>query len=244
MVRDIRNLLPLTPEAKSDWRRERLGGATDVGAIAIHYMGKESFYPAANASVQDEINQAKMIHQYHISIGYGGIGYQGLAFESARSYMTSDYNRWGAAVKGRNDDTLSFAGMFGGHVVPSEGIQNGLADLIDHADQSYLGRPLRPIKGHRAFVPTDCPGNPYLDWVTDLRDLLAEPEDDMSVADVAKYFRDVEQKFKAGTPLTPDEKELWAWFEALTLRTGRDMNWGVHPATGSIDGVVVKLEVQ
>lgn len=177
MIRDIRNLLPLTPAAKADWRRVRPGGSSDVTDIAVHYMGKESFYPAADASVQDEINQAKMIHQYHINIGYGGIGYHGLGFESGRSYVTSDYNRWGANVLGHNDHILGFAGMFGGHVVPSEGVQNALADLIDHADKSYLGTSLRPIGGHRDFIATSCPGNPWEQWVPDLRALIEE--DDM-----------------------------------------------------------------
>lgn len=65
-----------------------------------------------------------------------------------------------------------------------------------------------------------------------VRAQMQPEEDDMSVANVAKYFRDIEQKMRAGTPLTAAEKDLWAWFNALTERTGRDKNWGIHPEGG------------
>jgi hypothetical protein len=55
---------------------------------------------------------------------------------------------------------------------------------------------------------------------------IASLEDEMSKADVAKYFKDIEQKFRAGTALDPDERELWGWLNSLIERTGRDQDWG------------------
>jgi len=214
-VRDIRHLLPLTAVAKSDWRRVRPGGPDDVTAIAIHYMGKEYFFPAEGATEQDEINQARMIHIYHLGIGYGGIGYNGLAFESGRSYYTADYNRWGAAVKGRNDSTLSFAGMFGGHVIPPRGIQDGLADLIGDADETYLADSERPVKGHRDFTRTSCPGDLWQQWVPGLR-AAALQEGDMAMT--PEQQAQLQRLILAEKDFRVVEKQVWEAIQSLQKR--------------------------
>jgi hypothetical protein len=72
----------------------------------------------------------------------------------------------------------------------------------------------------------------------DMALFMRDVEDAMSKAQVARYLRDVEQKMAAGQQLAGDDKELWAWFEALTLRTGRDQDWGKHLTVTEVSAAI------
>jgi hypothetical protein len=118
----------------SVWWRGLYSSPDVITDIAIHHT--VTFFLAADASQEDELNQLSVIYQYHYyTRGLGGIGYHGIAFPSGRAYLTCPLTRWGANVIDENNHIWGFAAA-GTYTdsVPPEALRRGLAELIALAD--------------------------------------------------------------------------------------------------------------
>lgn len=139
----------------------------NVDAISIHHTTGAGL-PAA-ATVAQEIAYLQRIDAFHrTSRGLDAIGYQMVAFASARVYVTAPLDRYGAAVALQNGHTISLA-LPGDFTTkpPSRPHLHAAAHAIAHINR-YLGR--RPaVRPHRYWGGTACPGATYLLWVASLR---------------------------------------------------------------------------
>ena len=156
-----------------------------VDAIAIHHT--VTLYLSPNATEADERNQIDIIDMYHRSKSWGGFAYHLISFPSGRVYLVVPLSQWGAHVKGENDHlhAVVVAGDFT-DVVPGTAQQQGVAEGIRHI-YGALGRTV-PIRPHRAWTATSCPGATWRQWVPGLTELVEE--DDMALdpeADLATF---------------------------------------------------------
>lgn len=157
---DVTNLFPI----EDVWWR-RIDKPSRITDIAVHHTA--GFYLLPNATQEEEINHLRMIHQYHISRGFGGIGYHCVVFPSGRTYKTCDYNRWGANVYLENDSVLgiSAVGTFNTYIpqeIQLDGMGYGILDFWDYLNKEVICRP------HRYWGGTTCPGTRYKEWVPGL----------------------------------------------------------------------------
>ena len=191
-ITDVTGRFPL----EAVWWRQPFASNQDVTDIAIHHT--VMFFLSPDATVEDELNQLAMIYRNHIGRGLGGIGYHGVSFPSGRAYLTSPLTHWGAHVSGENDDKWGFAAA-GTYTdsIPPEPLRQGLAELIAMADSARAQElPLRP---HRHWTQTTCPGKPWQQWVPTLRE-----EYNMPTLDEIRTLIQ-EENAKLPKPLTAEE---------------------------------------
>jgi hypothetical protein len=142
-----------------------------VDAVVIHHT--VTFFLSLNATVEEEKAHIQMIHLYHKSIDYIGFAYHFITFPSGRAYLVVPLNQYGTHVLGNNDHLwgIAAAGNFAS-VLPNDFQRDGVTDCIA-ACYAYKSRRL-PIRPHKAYVSTTCPGR----WYEILNELIPE-EDDM-----------------------------------------------------------------
>ena len=167
---DVTNLFPI----EGVWWR-KVDSVARITDIAIHHTA--GFYLSPTATQEEEINHLRMIHQYHISRGFGGIGYHIVVFPSGRVYKTCNYNRWGANVYLENDSVLgiSAVGTFDTYIpqdIQLNGMCYGIIDFRDYTNKETICRP------HRYWGGTACPGTRYLEWVPGLSDRTRSLKED------------------------------------------------------------------
>lgn len=155
--------------------------------IAIHHTVGQTAFPDKNfngTTMDEEIAHIVAINEYHITKGYGGFGYNGIAFESGRCYVVGQMNGARAHVANHNNHLLGLvaAGTFTDNAMPM-GLFLALARMVKAAWVVY-GQVL--VGGHMEFVTdpawaTSCPGNggmrSKLDIVRAARVLLVPPSD-------------------------------------------------------------------
>jgi hypothetical protein len=147
--------------------------STPITKLVIHHLEFGNLREGASQAEEMEVLDA--VYAFHVNVRYwGGIGYHGISFRSGRSYITADWNRWGAHTYQENDDSRGFA-VAGdwSNKVPPLSLRQSVADVVDRHDSLYF---LAHLTGHRDFVKTTCPGDPYLQWVPNLRTLIEEDE--------------------------------------------------------------------
>jgi len=147
-----------------------------VDAVVVHHTA--TFFLRPSATIAEELAHIDMIHIYHQSKGWGGFAYHFIVFPSGRSYLVVPLTQWGAHVKGENDHlhAVVVAGDFT-DVVPVRAQQEGVAEGI-RLVYATLGRRV-PIRPHRSWTPTSCPGNTWQSWVPGLTALVEEDEMEM-----------------------------------------------------------------
>ncbi len=147
-----------------------------VDAIAIHHT--VTFYLSPDATESDEFNQILLINKYHKSKGFGGFGYHFIAFPSGRGYYVVPLTQWGAHVDLENGHLygIAVAGDFS-DTVPGLLQRGAVASAIQFI-YAFLRR-RTPIRPHRAWGWTSCPGGTWRAWVPGLIELVDGKEEDM-----------------------------------------------------------------
>ena len=102
--------------------------------------------------------------RYHVSKGWPGIGYTFWIDQDGEIYTTNDLDTICYGVANNNTRCLSICvqGNFDSKT-PNEAQLKALKNLITHLN-GLIGK--RPVKVHRDFVATGCPGNMLYDWVS------------------------------------------------------------------------------
>jgi hypothetical protein len=134
-----------------------------IGLALHHTVGQTEFVDknANGTTMDEEIAHIKAINSYHISVGYGGFGYNGIGFMSGRAYVVGPGRGQRAHVRWRNHQLEGFAlaGTFTDRVPPL-GCQLA-AGRWTLAKFKQHGR-LLELKGHNAWAlasdPSQCPG--------------------------------------------------------------------------------------
>jgi len=172
-VRDIswrgEHLLPhpLRTTGPTSAKRYTVLPPTNVNAISVHHTTGIGL--PASSTVAQEITYLRAIDAYHrLRRGLDAIGYQLVAFASGRVYVTAPLDRYGAAVGGQNNHTISVAlpGDFSTKP-PSPGHLRAAATAVAHVD-AYLGRKVA-VRPHYYWGRTACPGRTYATWAAQLR---------------------------------------------------------------------------
>ncbi len=137
--------------------------------IALHHSVSGD-YLTHQSSEADEIGQLQAIDRYHVSEGFGGIGYHLAAFASGRVYQTGDLDGARAHVANRNQELIGIVaiGTFTDRL-PDRPQINALFEAIAFVD-AFVGRTLT-VKGHRDWAVegqgTLCPGRiDEFDWTS------------------------------------------------------------------------------
>ncbi len=148
-VKDVTSRYPIAIA----WPR-LLYGAGKVDAIAIHHSVTPT--PSATATEADELAILDAIHRYHVSRGFGGIGYHLCVFPSGRVYLVSRLSQWGANV-GRNNNHIRgicFIGTFVDILPSSQHLIAG-AEAVFYIDVYEKARDL--CSPHSKWTSTACP---------------------------------------------------------------------------------------
>ena len=179
-----------------------------VDAIAVHHTavdprgGGEALllFPAAEMTQEDELNHIRVIHLYHKSKGFGGFAYHFIVFPSGRVYYIVPLTQWGAHVFGENDHLpgIVLAGDFTS-TVPGLPQREGAAEAISTVYDA-LGRRV-PIRPHRAWGGTVCPGNTWREWVPRLIELVDKEEESINASrDETQQLRSDLEDHRRGHP--------------------------------------------
>lgn len=172
-VRDIswrgeRLLPPPLPDRPGDTAlRSTTLNPAKVDAISVHHTTGAGL-PAGSTIAQEITYLRRIDSQHRNQRGLHAIGYQLAAFASGRVYITAPLDRYGAAVALQNAHTISIAlpGDFT-KAPPAPTHLHAAAHAIAHVD-AYLKRAV-PVRGHRYWGGTACPGDSYRAWVPPLR---------------------------------------------------------------------------
>lgn len=99
------------------------------------------------------------MHRYHLEQGWGGIGYNFLAFQGGNAYEGRGWGRTGAHTAGRNSSSVGICLVIDGtSVVPTQAIIDTVEDIIaqgislGHISEIHTRAP------HDQFQAKDCPG--------------------------------------------------------------------------------------
>jgi hypothetical protein len=156
-----------------------------VVKLVLHHLEMGDLPETATEA--EELLVLDAVYAFHTNIRHwGGIGYHGIAFRSRRFYKTADWNRWGAHTYKENDDARGFAvaGDWSTQVPPLT-LQQSVAQGVEHHDSLYS---ITALKGHRDYVATTCPGDPYQLWVPNLRSFKEESVSRLIEAPDGKLF--------------------------------------------------------
>lgn len=133
--------------------------------IAIHHTVGQTAFPDKNFSgstMDEEIAHIKAINEFHIGKGYGGFGYNGIAFESGRCYSVGKMNGARAHVANHNNHLMGIvgAGTFTTQPMPL-GVLLGLARMVKAGWKEYG---TVTVKAHGLWVTdpawaTSCNGD-------------------------------------------------------------------------------------
>jgi hypothetical protein len=155
-----------------------------VDAISIHHSVTPT--PAANWSQAQEIAVLDAIHRYHVSQGFGGIGYHLCCFHN-RWYYTASLSQWGASVAGQNNHVpgVCIIGTYTS-ILPVHNQIVTAAESVDMIDRVLKRKvPLRP---HDAWGGTVCPAR-VKEKISVIRSSLPEPPPTGIWADVKAISR-------------------------------------------------------
>lgn len=145
--------------------------------IVLHHMG-------AGRYTEDDRNPGYLVHQMHLRNGYSGIGYGGIVTQAGEYFTGRPWLKRGAhcAQRGYADRNSDFGLLwFGGlEDEPAADALFAIAKVlawvcIDQGVPCNSGT----IKGHRDWLPNQCPGNLY-DFIPRLIGMASEIIDQVS----------------------------------------------------------------
>lgn len=167
---DVRHLFPPTPGGAVI----RLRSFDQLRGIAVHHDGV--MMPAGDqdfdgSTLDEDLGRLNAIYQQGRRQGWGGFPYHFVASPNGRLFYTLDVRHLGAHVARRNHELVGLA-LMGDFTMqrptPEEICAGGLG--VVGLWLTY-GR-LLGMKGHWEWAlpawPTQCPGEPWVDWQRDL----------------------------------------------------------------------------
>lgn len=121
--------------------------------VAIHHSVAQTEFPDRNAngtSLDEQIEHVKAINAFHISKGYGGFGYNGIAFRDGTVMTVGKAEGARAHVANHNNHLtgICMAGTFTDQEVPI-GLVLGVARFLAAVEHTYG---VRVTKAHRRWV--------------------------------------------------------------------------------------------
>ena len=147
------------------------GTRTLTDGIAVHHSVGQTEFKDTNfngTSMDEEIAHITAIDNYHTQQGYGGFGYNAIAFASGRVYVVGDCSGKRAHVAYENGHLVGIcmAGTFS-DVMPPLGIILGVGRWIKAMWELFPTNPPQLVLGHREWVKpehaakwsTSCPGD-------------------------------------------------------------------------------------
>lgn len=145
-----------------------------VDSISFHHSVTANLSP--NATEAQEIGVLDAFHNYHKSLGFGGIGYHLCVFPSGRIYLTCRLTQWGANVGGQNNHEIGIC-LVGTwtSVLPGQQQRVGGALAVDYVDK-FLKRKVK-LLGHNQYpghASNTCPGR-IREFLPSLRSLIPAP---------------------------------------------------------------------
>lgn len=152
-------------------RYTRLG--TD-GAAVHHTVAQQHF-----ETLDQKIEHVKAINQYHLDQGYGGFGYNAIAFDDGTVMTVGNASGARAHVANENNHLvgIAMAGTFSSVSVPL-GLRLGVGRFLAAVQKDYG---TTEVRGHRQWVTdpawaTECPGDKGVEAIgsmTMVRDAIA-----------------------------------------------------------------------
>ena len=163
-----------------------------VEGITLHHSG---------VSVSQSV---EVIHNYHKSKGWAGIGYHYYVRKDGSIYRGRPENMAGAHCPGVNSTSIGICaeGNFNEEAM-SDVQKQALIELVKDIKSRY---DIKWIKGHREIISTDCPGDNFpLEEIKNVIANVATPQTTMSIVDLAQkviageYGNGEERKQKLGS---------------------------------------------
>lgn len=186
------------------------GTPSRITDIAVHHTYIDPL--PETATVDQELERIGSIHQYHISRGFLGVGYQGIAFTSGRGYITAPLSQWGANVYLENNHVLGVSvdnKLISG--VPPVKQQQAVVEIIEtFLEYSSNDAVIDNIRPHLYWGGTSCPGPNWREWVPQLKDKVKE--DDMGMLE--EHLKNHETFDKNIRNLNEWREEMKAWAAA------------------------------
>lgn len=143
--------------------------------LAFHHTVGQTEFPDRNAngtSMDEHIAHIKAINEYHIKVGYGGFGYNAIAFGDGSVYCVGKCGGQRAHVANHNHHLggLAGAGDFSTKAPPL-GLVGGAGRWFKAMWEEYRIDPPQKIMGHTAWADpawaTSCPGAAGLKALSD-----------------------------------------------------------------------------
>ena len=163
-----------------------------VEGIALHHSGV-----AVSQSVE-------VIHNYHKSKGWAGIGYHYYVRKDGSVYRGRPENMAGAHCPGVNSISIGICaeGNFNEEAM-SDVQKQAIIELVKDIKSRY---DIKWIKGHREIISTDCPGTNFpLEEIKSVIASVETPQTTNSIVDLAQkviageYGNGEERKQKLGS---------------------------------------------
>lgn len=145
-----------------------------IDSISFHHSVTTNL--SVNATEAQEIAILDAFHNYHKSLGFGGIGYHLCVFPSGRIYLTCKLTQWGASVGGHNNHEIGvcLVGTWTS-TLPGQQQRVGGALAVDYVDK-FLKRKVK-LLGHKQYsghASNACPGR-IMEFLPILRSLIPAP---------------------------------------------------------------------
>lgn len=163
-----------------------------VEGIALHHSGVTV------------LQSVEVIHNYHKSKGWAGIGYHYYVRKDGSVYRGRPENMAGAHCPGVNSTSIGICaeGNFNEETMSDEQKQ-AIIELVKEIKSRY---DIKWIKGHREIISTDCPGNNFpLEEIKNVIANIEAPQITNSIVDLAQkviageYGNGEERKQKLGS---------------------------------------------
>lgn len=135
--------------------------------ITVHYVGGSQVSHGAHAQCR---SQVRGWHNYHLSLGWAGLGYHYVVCPHGTVLTGRGLNRVGSHSPGVNATRIGVLFMVGGAQQPPANMLRAFREL--RVWLSARGVNSNSITGHQAHVSTSCPGAPLMsrvrsgDWGT------------------------------------------------------------------------------
>lgn len=163
-----------------------------VEGIALHHSGVTV------------LQSVEVIHNYHKSKGWAGIGYHYYARKDGSVYRGRPENMAGAHCPGVNSTSIGICaeGNFSEETM-SDVQKQAIIELVKDIKSRY---DIKWIKGHREIISTDCPGDNFpLEEIKNVIANVETPQTTNSIVDLAQkviageYGNGEERKQKLGS---------------------------------------------
>lgn len=163
-----------------------------VEGIALHHSG---------VSV---LQSVEVIHNYHKSKGWAGIGYHYYVRKDGSVYRGRPENMAGAHCPGVNSTSIGICAEGNFSEETMSDVQKQA--IIELAKDIKSRHDIKWVKGHREIISTDCPGNNFpLEEIKNVIANVETPQTTNSIVDLAQkviageYGNGEERKQKLGS---------------------------------------------